>query len=119
MLGTFFQNIFGSLPLGLTCEIVLAHTTGVIAILVLFRFAFIHLKRWIYALVAANVISLVIFNDLLISYFHGRVIDLLPRVLGTSPLLIAAVTLSSIAAAFSFSLYLINPKRNMKRSITR
>lgn len=111
MLGTFFQNIVGSLPLGLTFEIVLAHTTGVIAILALFRVAFTHLQKWILALVVANVISLVIFNDLLISHFHSRVIGVLPRGFWAHHhFLIASVTLFSVTARFLF-LFVLNQSK--------
>jgi len=111
MLGTFFQNIIGSLPLGITIEIVLSHATGVILILAIFRAIYGKYRRYLLWLIAANVISLIAFNDLLISSFRSRVADILPESFWIHHhFLIAIVTIFSILARFLF-LFVLNQSK--------
>jgi signal transduction histidine kinase len=111
MLGTFFQNIIGSLPLGITIEIVLSHAAGVILILAIFRAIYTKYHQHLLWLVAANVISLIAFNDLLISSFRSKVGDVLPESFWIHRhFLIAIVTIFSILARFLF-LFVLNQSK--------
>jgi len=111
MLGTFFQNIIGSLPLGITIEIVLSHAAGVILILAIFRAIYSKYHQHLLWLVGANIISLIAFNDLLISSFRSKVGDVLPESFWIHHhFLIAIVTIFSILTRFLF-LFVLNQSK--------
>ena len=111
MLGTFFQNIIGVLPLKLEFEIITVHGIETIAILALFRTLSLRAPKRIYPLLLLQLITLIIANNHFISHFRNQISPVLPDGFWDHHyFLIGAVTLFSLLLRLIF-LYAINQSK--------
>ena len=111
MLGTFFENIVGSLPLELEIEIFVVHTLGVVLVLGLFKYIFTRYPRRINLLISLNIISLILVNEIIISYYHDRAKSSMPKGFWDHHFfVISVITILSFVARFAF-LFVINQSK--------
>ena len=111
MLGSFFQNIIGVLPLKVEIEIIALHGLETIAILALFRTLSLRAPKRIYPLLLLQLFTLIIANNYFISRYRTQISPLIPDGFWDHHFfLIGAVTLFSVLLRLIF-LYAINQSK--------